>query len=711
MPSLSPASCSIFSSPPAGVACAMRVYKTPEIRNVAVVGHGASGNTSLVDALAFVAGTSKRHGSVKDGTALTDYTPDEIERKYSINLALAVAEWLDTKLNLIDTPGYLDFTGEALAGGHAAPGAVVVLSATGGVEVGTEKVWDYCETQGIPRLFFVSLMDKEHADFERVYGQVKERLTPKVIPVEIPVGEGPAFHGIINLFSKKCHLYKKGTKAGEYEEADVPAEYQERFERYSKELIERIAETDDTLLERYLGGEEIGRDEAIAAMKAGMLKGELFPLFCGAAELTFGTRALLSKLVELVPAPSERPPVDAQRWGRAERRTLRVEDGGPFVAQVFKTISEPHVGDVTFFRVYSGTVKNGQDVYNAPREAMEKLNHLCVTQGKERFEIAELRAGDVGAVAKLRDTHTNDTLSTRDHAIVLPKIPFPEPVITEAIDVKQRGEEEKLSNGLHKLHEEDPTFQHEYSGELGQTLIRGLGERHLEIIVGRLARKFGVHAVIGKPKIAYRETFKARAGGRGQCGDCWIRIAPLPRGSGFQFMDEIVGGVIPRQYIPAVERGIQEAAARGPVAGYPVVDFKVEVYDGSYHDVDSNEMSFKMAGILAFRNVSPNCKPVLLEPILELEVWTPDEYQGAVMGDLSSRRGQILGTEPDGRQVKIKALVPEAELDRYATTLHSITHGRGTYRSKFHVYQEVPPDAAQKVAEVRKKELEEAKAS
>jgi len=343
-----------------------------------------------------------------------------------------------------------------------------------------------------------------------------------------------------------------------------------------------------------------------------------------------------------------------------------------------------------------------------------------VTVGKERIEIPELHAGDIGVVAKLRDTHTNDTLSTKDRAIVLPKIPFPEPVITEAIEVKQRGEEEKLSNGLHKLHEEDPTFQHEYNGELAQTLIRGLGERHLEIIVGRLARKFGVHAVIGKPKIPYRETFKGKGegqgkhkkqtGGRGQYGDCWIRIAPLPRGSGLQFVDEIVGGVIPRQYIPAVERGIQEAAARGPVAGYPVVDFKVELYDGSYHDVDSNEMSFKMAGILAFRNVSPNCRPVLLEPILELEVWTPDEYQGAVMGDLSSRRGHILGTEKDGRLTKVRALVPEAELDRYATALHSLTHGRGTYRQKFHVYQEVPPDAAHKVVEVRKKELEEAKA-
>src|SRR5438552_4143498 len=580
----------------------MRVYKTSEIRNVAVVGHGASGKTSLVDALAFVAGTSKRHGSVKDGTALTDYTADEIERKYSINLAIAVAEWMDAKLNLIGTPGCLDFTGEALAGVWAADGAVIVVSATGGVEVGTEKVWDYAEQRGVPRMFFVSLMDKEHADFEKVYHQIKDRLTAKVIPVEIPVGEGPEFHGIINLFSKKCHLYKKGTKSGEYDEVEVPAEYQARFDEYSRELIERIAETDDTLLERYLGGEEIGRDEAIKALKTGMTKGEIFPLFCGAAELTYGTRALLSKLVELMPSPADRPPLEAQKWGGADRVTVKPDDAGPFDAQVFKTISEPHVGDVSYFRVHSGTVKNGQDVWNAPRSAVEKLNHLCVAVGKDRTEIAELHAGDIGAVAKLRDTHTNDTLSTRETPVVLAKIPFPEPVITVAVEVKQRGEEDKLSTALHKLHEEDPTFHHEFNAELGQTLIRGLGERHLEIVVGRLARKFGVHAQTAKPKVAYRETLKGKGegqgkhkkqtGGRGQYGDCWIRLAPLPRGSGFVFDDQIVGGVIPRQYIPAVERGIVEAAARGPVAGYPVVDFKAELYDGSYHDVDSSEPAF-----------------------------------------------------------------------------------------------------------------------
>jgi elongation factor G len=694
------------------------VYTGESIRNVAVVGHGQSGKTSLVDALAFVAGTSKRHGSVKDGSSLTDCTPDEIERKYSISLGLAYAEWQDTKINLIDAPGYLDFLGDAIAAIYAADAALIVVSSTAGVEVGTEQAFEHAERRGIPRAFFVSLMDKEHADFDKVYQDIKANLTPKVLPVEIPVGVGPAFNGIVNLLTQKCHMYRPGSKSGEYDEQPVPAELKQQFDKYEQDLVETIASTDDALLERYLGGEEIPSAELIRAMHVGVARGEIFPLLCGASELTYGTRALLTALVELIPSPAERPPVEAQTWGDATPVSLPCKDDGPFVAQVFKTVSEPHVGDVTFFRIYSGTVKNGADVYNAPRSASEKLNHLSVALGKERTEVLELHAGDIGVVAKLRDTHTNDTLSGKDQQLVLPKIPFPEPVITLSVDVKQRGEEDKLNSGLQRLHEEDPTFHHEYNGELGQTLLRGRGERHLEIIVGRLGRKFGVHAVLGKPKVAYRETLKGKAegqgkhkkqtGGRGQYGDCWIRVAPLSRGSGFVFEDAIVGGVIPRQYIPAVEKGVVEAAAKGPVAGYPMVDFKVELFDGSYHDVDSNEMSFKMAGILAFRNVTPNARPVLLEPIVEVEAWTPEDYLGTVMGDLSSRRGQILGTEADGRMNKIKALVPEAELDRYATQLHSITHGRGTYRQKFHAYQEVPPEVAAKVVEARKKEQEEA---
>jgi len=683
----------------------MKVYGSTAIRNVAFVGHGGSGKTSLVDALAFVSGSSRRHGSIKEGTALTDYSPDEIERKHSISLGLAYAEWLDTKINLIDTPGYLDYFGEVVTGLHAADAAVVVLSGSAGVEVGTEKAYDVCDHLHLPRILFVSQMDKEHADFERVFQDVKAHLTPKVVPVEIPIGDGHDFHGIINLFSGHCHFYKKGTKTGEYDVVPIPPEYQDRFQEYTEHLTETVAATDDSLIERYLGGEEIARDEVIKAMKRGMADGAIVPLFCGSAELTYGVRALLKKMVELFPSPAEvKPPADEALIGR-----------------VFKTVSEPHVGDVTFFRLHRGDLVNGAEVWNAEHEVAEKLNHLSIQQGRDRIEVERLAAGDIGSVAKLRDTHTGDTFCQRDHPVRLPPIPFPDAVATSAVVVKQRGEEDKLAAGLHKLHEEDPTFHFEYSSELSQTLIHGMGERHFETILGRLARKFGVHAELVRPKVAYRETIKGKAegqgkhkkqtGGRGQYGDCWVRISPLPRGSGYEFVDSIVGGVIPNKYIPAVDRGIQEAAERGIFAGYPCVDFRAECYDGSYHDVDSNEMSFKMAGILGFRNVAPKCKPILLEPLLDIEVWAPEDVLGDVMGDLSARRGQILGTEQDGRLTKVRAIVPEAEMYKYSTTLHSITHGRGTYRQQFRGYAEAPPDVAAKVAAESEKEKEHAAAS
>ncbi|MBA3345895.1 MAG: elongation factor G [Gemmatimonadales bacterium] len=682
----------------------MKVYGSNAIRNVAFVGHGASGKTSLVDALAFVSGATRRHGSIKDGTTLTDYSPDEIERKHTISLGLGYAEWLDTKLNLIDTPGYLDYFGEVVTGLHAADAAVVVLSGTAGVEVGTEKVWEVCDQLHLPRVLFVSLMDKDHADFERVFADVRAHLTPKVVPVEIPIGDGHDFHGIINLFSGHCHYYKKGTKTGEYEVVSIPAEYEARFRQYSEQLTEAVASTDDTLIERYLGGEEIPRSEFIAAVKTAMLQGQVVPLFCGSGELTYGTRTLLKKLVELFPSPDEvKPAVAVEAW-----------EAAPLVARVFKTLSEPHVGDVTLFRLFAGELRNGDEVWNAEHEVAEKLNHLSIQQGRERIEVERLSAGDIGSVAKLRDTHTGDTFCLRDRPIHLPPIPLPQPVATSAVVVKQRGEEDKLAAGLHKLHEEDPTFHFEYSSELGQTLIHGMGERHFDTILHRLERKFGVHAELARPRVAYRETIKGKAegqgkhkkqsGGRGQYGDCWVRLSPLPRGAGYQFENGIVGGVIPGKFVPAVDRGVQEASERGVVAGYPLVDFRVECFDGSYHDVDSNEMSFKMAGILAFRNVAPQARPVLLEPLTDVEVWAPDDVLGDVMGDLSSRRGQILGTEPDGRLTKVRAIVPEAELYKYSTTLHSITHGRGTHRHQFHGYAEAPPDVAARVAEENRKE-------
>jgi elongation factor G len=489
---------------------------------------------------------------------------------------MGFAEWMDNKINMIDTPGYLDFFGEAITGLHAADSAVVVLSGSSGVEVGTEKVWEVCDHLHLPRILFISLMDKEHADFERVFADIKEHLSPKVLPVEIPVGDGPDFHGIINLFSGKAHMYKAGTKSGEYDEVDVPDEYAERFAAYNELLTETVASTDDSLIERYLEGQEISREEVVTAMKKAILSGEIVPLFVGSGELTSGTRALLTtsgtralltKMVELLPSPAE---VDSP-----------ADD--PLVGRVFKTVSEPHVGDVSLFRMYRGSVKNGSLVFNAEHEVTEKLNHLSVQQGKDRHEVAELAEGDIGSVAKLKDTHTNYTFCSQQNPVHLPPIPFPEAVATSAVRVKSRGDEDKLAAGLHKLHEEDPTFHFEYSSELGQTLIHGMGERHFEILLKRLEQKFGVAAELSRPKIAYRETLRGKAegqgkhkkqsGGRGQYGDCWVRLAGRPHGEGYEFTNKIVGGVIPSKYIPAVDKGIREAAARGIIAGYPVVDF------------------------------------------------------------------------------------------------------------------------------------------
>jgi elongation factor G len=697
----------------------MREYRSEEIRNVAVVGHGGSGKTTLVDALAFVSGSSKRHGSVRDGTALTDFTPEEIDHKYSINLGCAHAEWMGAKVNLIDVPGYLDFQGDAIAGLAAADGALVVIGATAGVEVGTERMFREAVARKDPVLFAVSMMDKENASFDRVYEQIKSRLTQRVIPVEIPIGEGPAFRGVLNLFSKQAHLYKKGTKSGEYDETGVPDDERARFDRYYQDLIETIASTDDALLERYLEGAEITRDEALAAMKEAMKQGTLFPLFCASAELTYGTRAVLGKLVELMPSAFEMEELHALHGAEGERTVeIHATDDAPFAAVVFKTHSEPHVGDVSVFRIFSGSVVSGQEVYNATRDTAEKMNHLAVAQGKERIEVPRLHAGDIGCVAKLRNTHTNDTLSTREHPARLPQIGFPEPLVTFAVHAAARSEEEKLQQGLHRLHDEDPTFETHYNPDTHETVLSGLGERHLDISLARLRRKYGVQAELTRPKIAYRETITAKgdgqgrhkkqSGGRGQFGDCWIRMRPSARGDGYVFKDEIVGGAIPSKFIPAVDRGVQEAAARGVLAGFPMVDYTVELYDGSFHSVDSNEMSFKMAGILAFKSVAQKCRPVLLEPLDELEILVPDQYLGDVMGDLSARRGQILGTDSSGDgSTRVRAVVPQAELHLYATDLHSTTQGRGTFARRFKGYDQVPGDAAQRVIDGAAKEQRE----
>jgi elongation factor G len=699
----------------------MREYRGSEIRNIAVVGHGASGKTSLVDALAFVSGSSKRHGSIAEGSTITDTAPEEVERGYSINLGCAHAEWMDAKINLLDTPGFADFQGDAIAGLAAADGALCVVSATAGVEVGTERMFREAVSRRDPVLFVVSMMDKEHANFDAIYGQIKSKLTNKVIPIEVPVGEGPDFHGIVNLFDKRAHVYTRGARSGAYEETDVPDEVRPQFDRYDAELIEAVASTDDVLLERYLEGDEISRDEAIRAMRDAMGRMELFPLFCVSSTLNYGTRAVLSTIVELMPNAYEMEELHAFTGAESGQPVeIHATDEAPFSALVFKTQSEPHVGDVSIFRILSGAARNGDEVFNASRDASEKLNHLAVPQGRDRLEVPTLHAGDIGCVAKLKNTHTNDTLSTRAHPVVLPQIRFPEALVQMAIHPSNRADEEKLQAGLHRLHEEDPCFEMAYNAETHETLISGMGERHLEVALSKLKRKFGVAAELTKPKIAYRETIRNRAegqgrhkkqsGGRGQFGDCWVRIAPAERGEGIRFEDRIVGGAIPSKFIPAVEKGIHEAAERGVLAGFPLVDFQVELFDGSYHTVDSNEMSFKMAGIQAFKSVAPKCRPVLLEPLDELEIVTPDESLGDVLGDLSSRRGQILGTDSpaDLPGTRVRAVVPQSELHLYASALQAMTHGRASFRRQFRGYEEMPSDAAQRVVNEAAKDQPEA---
>jgi elongation factor G len=538
-------------------------YVSERIRNVVVLGHGGSGKTSLIDSLCFVAGNSKRHGNVDEGHALTMHTPEELSHGISIQVTPAYAEHRDTKINLLDTPGYLDFAGETISAVRVADAAIIVVSATSGVEVGTERVWEYCEARGIPRIFFVSMMDKEHAGFEKTFDQIKTRLTSKALPVEIPVGEGPAFEGIVNLFSERTHMFKKGTTKGEYEDADIPDSVKDNEDRWETELQETLATTDEELLERYLEGGKISREEMIEATAKGVTSGEIYPVFCGSAPLTYGMRTLLDKIVELCPSPKDAKP---ELVGEDE---IVADDSGSLAALVFKTAAEPHVGELSYFRIFSGKVSNGAEVVNASAGQSEKLNHLSIPMGKERHEVTTLHAGDIGVVAKLKHTHTNDTLGAKGGAKTIEPIVFPPADIAVAIKGVGRSDEDKLGEVLPKLHEEDPTFSAAFNGELGQTIARGVGELHLDIQFERMARKYGVHVETEQPRIAYRETItsqaegqgrhKKQSGGRGQFGDCWIRLKPALAGSGYEFVNSIKGGVIPGKYVPSVDRGIQEA--------------------------------------------------------------------------------------------------------------------------------------------------------
>ena len=685
---------------------AARSFRTENIRNVVVLGHGGSGKTTLIDAVCFASGTSKRRGSVGDGTALTMTTPEEKAHGMSLELTVAHAILNGTKINFIDTPGYMDFMGEAAAAVRVADAALVTVGAASGVEVGTEMVWELCEKRQLPRMVFVSMMDKAHANFERVLNDVKEKLAPGAVPVQIPIGAREDFRGVVDLLTGKASVFDPGTVTGESAETPIPDEVADDVENWSTELMETLATTDEELLDRYLEGEEIPLDELLAALAGAMAEGEVVPVFCGATEQSFGAVELARKLVELAPHPGRAGEVDAQSVG-GEAVSLRTSDEEGVTALVFKTSAEPHVGELSLFRVFSGMLVNGSELRNVNQSASERINHLAIPQSKERVGVEALHAGDIGVLAKLKSTRTNDTLSAPANPVTLEGVEFPRADISIAVRGAARADEDKLGEALGRLHDEDPTFVAEFVPELRQTIARGLGELHFLVQFERMKRKYGVSVETETPRIAYRETitvpaegqgrFKKQTGGRGQFGDCRIRLRPKGRGEGYEFITSIKGGVIPTKYVPSVDRGIQEAAARGIVAGFPMVDFEAECYDGSYHSVDSSDIAFKVAGSYAFRNVAERARPALLEPIVEVKVTTPDEYVGDVMGDLNGRSARVLGMDPLGGNTVIRAQVAEAELDRYASSLRSITQGRGHHRRKLLGYDVVPPLRAAKI--------------
>lgn len=682
----------------------MKVYDSDHVRSVALIGHGGCGKTTLATAMAFAAGSSSRLGSVDEGNALTDFTPDEIEKKMSIGLALAFAEVKGMKVNIVDLPGYLDFRGEVRAGLRVVDGAVVVVQANSGVEVGTEIVWS--EAANLPKVVFINMMDKEHADFEKVLAELRDRLSPRMVPFQVPVGAGESFRGVVDLLRNRALMFKAGTHKDECTEEAIPEDLKEACAGYTQALIETAAESDEALIEKYLEGGELSFEEIVGGLKESFRQGTLFPVLCGVASKTWGVRALMDLLTELLPPATVRQEVPClTRSG--EPSTLTASPTAPATALIFKTTTEPHIGDLSYFRVYSGILKSGDDVVNVNTGKTERLAHLAIMQGKERVEVDEVRMGDLGVIAKLKESHTNDTLAAKGVDVMLEPIVFPRPVIEVAVEPKARGDEEKISMGLTKLQEEDPTFQSRYDKELRQMLVSGMGEVHLDVIVGRLKRKFNVDADLKKPRIPYRETVRGRAegqgkykkqtGGRGQYGDTWLKVEPRARGEGFEFEDAIVGGAIPSKFVPSVEKGVREAAERGVLAGYPVVDVKAILFDGSYHTVDSSDMAFKIAGSMAFQAVTKQAGLYLLEPIHEVEVTVPDEFMGDVIGDLNSRRGKVLGVIPEGRRQKVKAYVPQAEMYKYSTQLRSLTQGRGTFTSKFSHYEEVPGEIANKI--------------
>ncbi|MBN1153916.1 elongation factor G [candidate division KSB1 bacterium] len=691
----------------------MKEYSVDKIRNIGLVSHGSVGKTSLAEAMLFSAGRINRIGTIEEGTTVSDCNSDEISRKISISSSILTCEWKSHKINIIDLPGYTDFLGEVKGSLRAVDTAVILLSAQSGVEVGTELAFQIAAEYKLPRMFYITRLDKEHANFETTLESARKRFGTSIAVVAFPVNQGENFNQIVDVIKMKLLTFSDD-RSGKYTESEIPADVKDKADEYHAALMEAISENDESLLDIFCEVGELTHEQIITGLQEQIARGAIFPLLCGSATQNIGVQSMLSFITEALPSPQQRPAVEGVKPGTTNVITREIKPDAPMSALVFKTVSEAHVGELSFFRIFSGTIKSGMEVLNTNKKDTEKIGQIFIMNGKDRSEVGQLGVGDIGAFVKLKNTHTGDTLCDKRDPILLPEIVFPSPVIRVAVKPKTKGDEEKVSTGLSVLHDEDPSFNVNIDSELKQIIVSGQGELHLDIVIKRLKDKFGVDVELKEPKIPYRETIKGNAegeykhkkqsGGRGQYGHVHLRIEPLERGSGFEFVDAIVGGVIPGKYIPAVEKGIREVLEDGILAGHKVVDVKVTLFFGSFHTVDSSDMAFKIAGSMCFKKVFMDAKPILLEPIYDIEVQVPEEYMGDVMGDLSSRRGKIQGMEAEGGFQVIRAKVPLAELYKYSTALRSMTQGRGLHRRKFSHYEEVPHDVAEKVIAEAKEE-------
>lgn len=686
-----------------------RAYPLEKTRNIGIMAHIDAGKTTTTERILFYTGVLHRMGEVHDGAATMDWMEQEKERGITITSAATTCFWNNHRINIIDTPGHVDFTAEVERSLRVLDGAVALFCSVGGVEPQSETVWRQADKYRVPRIAFVNKMDRVGADFLRVVQMMKDRLGANAVPIQLPVGEGEMFSGVIDLITMKARIFHDTSMGTTWEEIDIPSDLQKAAQAFRIKMLEAVSDEDDTLLEKYLEGKDISPQEIKSVLRRACLKARIIPVICGSSFKNKGVQMLLDSIVDYLPSPLDVEEVHGHHVHRRDHVVRKIADNEKFTALAFKIMTDPYVGKLTYFRVYSGTVKAGSYVYNATTEKKERIGRILRMHANHREDVDEAFAGDIVAVIGLKHTRTGDTLSDENDPIILEKMEFPEPVIAVAIEPKTKADQEKLSEALSKLAEEDPTFRVSGDEETGQTIISGMGELHLEIIVDRMKREFRVDANVGKPQVAYKETIRKsvqqvykhvkQTGGRGQYAHVEIEIEPNEKGRGFEFIDDIKGGVIPREYIPAVMEGIEEQMKNGLLAGYPVVDVKARLYYGSFHAVDSDEMSFKIAGSMAFREAGRKASPVLLEPIMAVEVVTPEEYLGDILGDLSSRRGKIEGMSARKDAQVIRAMVPLSEMFGYATRLRSITQGRALYSMQFSHYDEAPKSISDQIIE------------